>query len=700
MNPTKPRTGLRVLLLMLVMTPVLLWSMSSSALYKPGSPERAPENNLAFRMAPAVPMPPPKADLDQVRNGTAETPVNPADWVNGNAGSSNSHYIEGQSIPYRVRLTNIATGLHTIDLEWDIKHSGTNAIDFITTVVRTPPQNVVEVINPCRDVSPCTNAVSPTPLTGLNGFTTFDIPAPIPSLNVPPGPDAEPQTSFAALPAADKKFRIYNGVINSITYINNADGNLGDLTAAQSSTRIRVGFTASNATVVLAWGGHIASRNDWGFTAGVPNSAGGISGSPYHTRLIAFDGSGGNQDRSLSAGAVSPPAACGIACNDPLDNCTSVCAGSSHVYKSSATQDPANTYTWSLSSNTSGATFASVTNAPTVTVNAGPNGGSYTLNLQVLSTGGTTSCSIVVTVKPPTVIGTDPTAGTACEGSSSLVNFSVVATGSNLSYVWKVDGVTVGGNSALLAYNPSALAPGSHNVTVDVTGDCGSDSAATTLTINDATEITDPPDNAEACDVSHGPVQFTVAATGTGPLHYAWTVDNVAAGTDSATLSYDPFALNPGAHTVKVVVTSNCGSDEATATLTILGQPSATVALTQECDAFSKLTATPSGGSGSGYGFSWTGPAGSIAADDGVCGPTRACILVTKTGTYTVTVTDSKTCSGAQEADLCLSLSSQGPPSQASKEVMMKAIAENPTSSLPVNNIVLAGLTQLALWLL
>ena len=132
-------------------------------------------------------------------------------------------------------------------------------------------------------------------------------------------------------------------------------------------------------------------------------------------------------------------------------------------------------------------------------------------------------------------------------------------------------------DSANLAFNPSALAPGSHTVSVDVTGDCGSASAQTTLTINDATDISDPPDNAEACDVSHGPVQFTVTASGTGTLHYAWTVDNVAAGTDSATLSYDPFALNPGAHTVKVVVTSDCGSDDATATLTILGQPSATI---------------------------------------------------------------------------------------------------------------------------
>ena len=699
MNPKKPRTGLRVLLLTLVMTPILLWSMSSSALYGPGSPERATENKLALSAAPAIPMPPPKADLDQVRNGSAASPIDPASWVNGNAGSSNSHYTEGQSIPYRIRLTNISLDDHTIDIEWDIKHSGKNAIDYITNVVRTPPQNVAEVINPCIDFTPCTNAPTVNP-TGLGGFTTFQIPTPVPSQNVPPGPDAEPQTSFGALPAADKLFRIYNGVITNMFYVNNADGNLGDLTAAQSSTRLRIEFTAGHQNVVLAWGGHIASRNDWGFTGGVPNSAGGVSGSPYHTRLIAFDGSGGNQDRSLSAAAVSPPAECGIACNDPLDNCTTVCAGSAHVYKSSATQDPANTYSWSLTNNTSGASFGSATNAPTVTVNAGASGGGYTLNLTVGSAGGTTMCSMVVSVLPPTAITNGPTAGTACEGSAGPVNFSVTATGSNLHYVWKVNGVTTGTDSANLAFNPSALAPGSYPVTVDVTGDCGSASANTTLTINDATEISDPPDNAEACDDSHGPVNFSVTASGTGTLHYAWTVNNVAAGSDSPNLSYDPFALAPGSYPVKVVVTSDCGTDDATATLTINGLPSATLALTQECDAFSKLTATPSGGSGSGYGFSWTGPAGGIAADDGVCGPSRACILVTKTGTYTVTVTDSKSCSGAQEGDLCLSLSSQGPPNQVSQAVDMEARPQNVPVSTRLASTFLAGVTQFVLWLM
>lgn len=73
------------------------------------------------------------ADLDQARNGRFDAPVSPVAWVNGNAGASNSHYAEGYSIPYRMVLTNLTPGAHTLIIEWDIKHSGRNAIDFITS---------------------------------------------------------------------------------------------------------------------------------------------------------------------------------------------------------------------------------------------------------------------------------------------------------------------------------------------------------------------------------------------------------------------------------------------------------------------------------------------------------------------------------------------------------------------------------------
>src|SRR4029079_16418269 len=75
-------------------------------------------------------------------------------------------------------------------------------------------------------------------------------------------------------------------------------GFIGDTSAS-----ITITFTASVANPVLAWGGHMATRADWGAT----NAATAIPGSPYHMRLLDLDGSGGNQDRSLSADAVIFP---------------------------------------------------------------------------------------------------------------------------------------------------------------------------------------------------------------------------------------------------------------------------------------------------------------------------------------------------------------------------------------------------------
>src|SRR3989344_1881358 len=234
---------------------------------------------------------PASADLDQCRNGTSASPSNWLDsnlvtggWVNGNAGSSNAHYIEGYSIPYRLVLTNLSSGAHTVKIEWDIKHSGKHAIDFITHYNRLEPHSIfghsAETIDPTSGIS------------GLGAPSTFAIPAPS-SVGSPV--TGEPTAAFNALPAAERNMTVWNGSITGMSYVSQ-----GSLTASQDETQLQIDFTTSSSTVLLAWGGHIASPVTWG--AG--NSAGGISGSPYHTRLIDLDGSGGNQDRSLSANAV------------------------------------------------------------------------------------------------------------------------------------------------------------------------------------------------------------------------------------------------------------------------------------------------------------------------------------------------------------------------------------------------------------
>ena len=108
------------------------------------------------------------ANLDQARNGGADGRLSPVDWVNGNAGASNAHYIEGFSIPYRVIMKNLPTpdqiraaggtdGKVHVLLEYDIRASDKHALDYLTHYQRLEPHtqftnadpaHLAEVVNP------------------------------------------------------------------------------------------------------------------------------------------------------------------------------------------------------------------------------------------------------------------------------------------------------------------------------------------------------------------------------------------------------------------------------------------------------------------------------------------------------------------------------------------------------------------------
>jgi hypothetical protein len=275
------------------------------------------------------------ANLDQYRNGSASSPVVTGDnWVNGNAGASNSHYVEGMSIPYRCVMTGLPTGTPiTITFGYDVRHNNHMAIDYLTHYDRLQPHTIfghaAEPLNP----------VAGTGLSSLV-FTTFTIPpAPV---NMLIGFDLEPQTSYNALSAGEKLMTLYNGTITNIVY------NLpyADLTAGQSEQQISITFTANGPTAVFAWGGHIGSRLDWEYDInGDPLSAGGISGSPYHMRLIGWTLNNlGNQDRSLSAAAVVGPPSCDVAVT-PVSQ--EVCEGDNFsITLTTSGGTPPYTYVW------------------------------------------------------------------------------------------------------------------------------------------------------------------------------------------------------------------------------------------------------------------------------------------------------------------------------------------------------------------
>jgi hypothetical protein len=253
--------------------------------------------SLALTGVVAVAAGNPSANLDQCANdplpsshlnGCATTG---SQWVNGNLGSSKSVYFEGDSIPYRLTFGSLVPGatVHTVTIEWDTTKAGKHAIDYIDTV----NQSVTDA-NPCLGVTGCS-------------ASTFDT-EPIP---------ADVQVTNAGKTPIAGDFRLYGGTITAV----GAPSKVGNTscTAANSNTKycysagtgftgdksaaIKISFTTTVANPVLAWGGHIATRADWTATG----SAVAISGSPYHTRLIDLDGSGGNQDRSLSADAVIFP---------------------------------------------------------------------------------------------------------------------------------------------------------------------------------------------------------------------------------------------------------------------------------------------------------------------------------------------------------------------------------------------------------
>jgi hypothetical protein len=379
----------------------------------------------------------PAGNLDQAQNGgVASPPISPVDWINGNSNAQKSHYVEGESIPYRLVLTDLAIGSHVVDIEWDIRKSSKATIDYVTSF-----QRINETVDPIKGLvgtfgTPATFPIPPPPVSTTTGT---------------PGGQPQPLTSFSNLPAAEKLFTIYNGTITSLQYVEP-----GSWSVADSSQRLRITFQATSARVVLAWGGHITSRRDWGDG----NSANAVPGSPYHTRFIGLDGKGGNQDVALAAAAVCLPPNCAI--SGP----TSVCPATPYTY-TAQTDGTGNTFLWTLTGN---GTLVGPTTGPSVQVTPGSSG-TYTLTVTIsrpaTSGGCSSTCSQTATVRalPPCTItrlnapGAQTAGATLYQGPAGMAHYAwtvsyngdpAVSAGEDLPSVTLADPVSQGGGLATI----------------------------------------------------------------------------------------------------------------------------------------------------------------------------------------------------------------------------------------------------------
>lgn len=171
---------------------------------------------------------------------------------------------------------------------------------------------------------------------------------------------------------------------------------------------------------------------------------------------------------------------------------------------------------------------------------------------------------------------TDPADQTVCQGASA--NFSTTASGAGpFSYAWTLDGSPFDGNSSSISVTTGSLTVGNHTVEVTVTGACSTAVQSATLTVQAPTATTDPADQT-VCQGTDA--HFSTTASGTGPFHYAWTLDGSPFNGDSASITIPTGSLSTGNHTVSVTTTGTCGNATQTATLTVGGNPVITLSTT------------------------------------------------------------------------------------------------------------------------
>lgn len=235
--------------------------------------------------------------FNQCSNDTAlpQTTTCTGGWINGNLQHTNSVYLEGDSVPQRFTLTGLDPNTaYTVTIGWDIINSGKHAYDYLTTFNKTitGADACTGILSAGVCAVPKTAAIpSPDYLTACNAGT-----------QVPPQRYDGPLPPFTG---TDFKFTYWGDATltapgpYSVTTCPTASGSV------TNSLTLTITTGATGGDVLIAYGAHIASSGAWG--AG--NSAGNISGSSYHNRIMSCSGNVngcGSRDNQLQADAVVP----------------------------------------------------------------------------------------------------------------------------------------------------------------------------------------------------------------------------------------------------------------------------------------------------------------------------------------------------------------------------------------------------------
>ena len=318
--------------------------------------------------------------------------------------------------------------------------------------------------------------------------------------------------------------------------------------SGNTATSITIFFTAQSDTTVLAWGGHISERKDWGL------SAVAISGSPYHMRFLEwFDITnnakltGGNQDRSMSADAVIYPGSITII-KDALTNGTT-------SFPFTATPAPLSSFSLvddGTASNTK--VFSDIKDFKSYSVTESPIPDGWALDSVRCSVTSPNGGSQTV-AKPTVTINLKEGENVTCTFTNSVTRLAgdpltvtkTAATSVNRLYKWKID-KSVDDTRIEVAGNGTAT----FNYSVKATPDGYTDSGwkvkgTVTVTNNNpfAVPLTSWADaiktSGPTCSFDATPPTQVPGATtspGTASANYTCTLSAATAGTNTATVTY------------------------------------------------------------------------------------------------------------------------------------------------------------------
>jgi len=329
----------------------------------------------------------------------------------------------------------------------------------------------------------------------------------------------------------------------------------------------------------------------------------------------------------IAKGAVISSGGCLTQPGAIVASLPSICAGQNGAIYSVPAVSGATSYTWTYSG--TGTTFSSTTDSVTINFNNTATSG----NLSVVANGACGSSiartsAIIVNALPVNVITTNTGGSVICNGTNLILNAS---TSAGSTYQWKYNGNLIPGAFSA-GYTVTSATLGTYKAVVSSSAGCTDTSVGITVTTGTypPLAVINPSTAQNFCPGGHTVLSITKVAGNT----YLWLKNGASA---SDTLATDTISA-AGTYSVKATSASGCFDTSASVVVTLGTLPGNSVTASGALSFCTGSSVTLTVGATTGATYQW------LNAGAAITGAITAAYVASASGTYSVKVTGSNTC--------------------------------------------------------